>query len=125
MAILIGNELKLLTRDFSIDAKVFSSYFIFTAPVNNAAVITSVHIRCSAAVAITDEATIRIFPSFGLIFGTQKLIGLRDERDTWTFVTEAKTTVVAAGAQLKLAVDIPAVGTSQTILVDVSGYLII
>jgi hypothetical protein len=131
VAVLIGNEIKKLRTVGPIDAVTVIGPTLLLAPITNQAVITSIEIRCAAAVAITNEATITIeidaLPAFTAvpILTSQKLLGVTSADDRWTVVVRGGSVLVPSNAGLvRLTFDSAATGTSQTLTVDVFGYLL-
>ena len=127
MAIIFGNEINRLNRNVPIDTITVSGpTTIFTAPATNKVVITAVELRCTASSNISNEATIKItIPTGKEVFAPQKIIGVIDPDDTWTFVAEGHSIVVPASTAVRVVFDNAATGTSQTLLADVLGYLVI
>jgi hypothetical protein len=126
MAILVGNEIKRLNSEISVNAFSATAQAVYTAPADKKVVITSVVLRCDAAVAVSAPATakVEINPAAGDLFTAEILTGVVAVDDQWAFTVEARGIVVPAGARVDVTITNAATGTSQTLLADVIGYFI-
>ena len=97
---------------------------LYTVPTGLTTIIYSVVLRCAAASAITDEATISIGVAAGEndVFSAIKITGVKLVNDSWTFPPIGKAIRLLSGNILKLRVNTAATGTSQIIAADVIGY---
>jgi hypothetical protein len=127
MGIIFGNQINRLSKSIPIDTvSVVGPTAVFTSPATNKVVITSIELRCDAAVDITDEATIKFtIPTGKVLFAPQKIIGVIKVDDTWTFLSEGYSIVVPTATTVNIVFDNAATGTSQTLLTAVFGYLVI
>jgi len=109
-----------------INAKTVAATTLYTVPSGKTAVITRAVIRCTAATAITVAPTVGIGVAAGEDdnFASTALTGLTTDTAEWHFTRSGLAVKNAAAAVVKLGVDTGATGTSQTIAVDLIGYLI-
>ena len=108
-----------------INAKTVANTLLYTVPVGRTAVITGAVIRCSAASAIT------VGPSVGIGYpaGTSNIFAANATAITTTTAIFGLSLVGAsvsavAGSAINLNLTVAATGTSQTLSVDLIGYLI-
>ena len=127
-----GGGVALLDRGFtrslglvSVDAKVVAETTIFTVPAGKEARIWGVWLKCTAAAAITSGAEVGIGVAGGAddIVAQQKLLGVLAVNDSYRLMPFGKTIVAAAGAAIKVGIDVVPTGTSQTLEFDLIGYL--
>lgn len=127
-----GGGVALLDRGFtrslglvSVDAKVVAETTIFTVPAGKEARIWGVWIKCTAAAAITSGAEVGIGVAGGAedIVAQQQLLGVLAVNDSYRLMPFGKTIVAAAGAEIKIGIDVVPTGTSQTLEFDLIGYL--
>jgi len=109
-----------------VDAKVTGTTTLYTVPTGKTAVITGAVIRCTAATAITVAPALGIGVAAGEddIFASTALTGLTATTKVWSFGASGLAAPVAAAGVIKLGIDTAATGTSQTIAVDLLGYLV-
>ena len=126
MAILLGNEIKVLNSAAVVNAFSATAQAVYTAPATKKVMVTSVVLRCSAAVAVTVPCTakVEINAAAGDIFADEILVGVLAADDTWTFTAGARGIVVPAGGQIDVTITNAATGTSQSLLAEVIGYII-
>lgn len=126
MAILLGNEIRLLSNASVVNAFSATAQPVYTAPASKKVVLTSLVLRCTAAtgVATPCSAKVEINAAAGDIFASEILVGVLVADDTWTFIAEARGIVVPAGGQVDVTITNPATGTSQSLLAEVFGYII-
>jgi hypothetical protein len=110
-----------------IDATTVAVTPLFTVPTGKSAVITSVVIRCTVADTVAVSATASLGSeavTFANWFAAEDII----VADTNEFIIKTATTAVAivslAGEVFSLNITTGATATSQTIAVDVFGYLL-
>jgi len=126
MAILVGHEIRQLNSPTVVNAFVGGAQAVYVAPAGKKVVITSVVLRCAAAVSVTIPASakVEITPGAGDVFAAEIMSGVLAAEDTWTFTAEARGLVVPAGGAVDVTITNLATGTSQTFLADVFGYVI-
>ncbi len=109
-----------------IDAKATGTTTLYTVPTGKTAVITGAVVRCTAATAITVAPTLGIGVAAGEddIFASTALTGLTATTKEWTFVASGLMVNAAAAAAIKVGIDTAATGTSQTLAIDLLGYLV-
>jgi len=109
-----------------IDAKTTGTTTLYTVPTGKTAVITKAVVRCTAATAITVAPTLGIGVAAGEadIFASVVLTGLTTTATVWTFGASGLAVPVAAAGVIKVGIDTAATGTSQTIAIDLFGYLV-
>ncbi len=85
---------------------------------------TKVILRLASATGLTGSLTAGIGVAAGEddIFGSTVLSGFNSVDDTWTFLMEGKSKLVAANSQIKLGID-AAFGGTVTIDAEIWGYL--
>lgn len=108
-----------------INAKVTGATTLYTVPTGKTAIITSAVIRCSAATAITNGPTIGIGTATGTndIFALAAANALTTTTTIFGFSLVGMSVKVATGTAIKLNVGTASTGTSQTITVDLIGYI--
>jgi hypothetical protein len=126
MAILLGSEIRRLADAVSIDAFSATPQTLFVAPTSHDVVITSVVLRCTAAVGVATPAAakVELNPAAGDLIAEESLIGVLVVDDLWRFTAESRGLVVPAGSTVDLTITAAATGTSQTLSADVFGYFI-
>lgn len=115
-----------LASGITVDAKTVGTTTLYTVPTGKTAVITGAVIRCTAATAITVAPTLGIGVAAGEddIFASTALTGLTATTKEYHFVLSGLTVKNAAASVINLGIDVAATGTSQTLAVDLIGYLI-
>lgn len=109
-----------------INAKTVANTSLFTVPTGKTAIVTSVVIRVTAATAIT------VGPSAGIgnVAGTNNIAAsatmttLQTTADDFIFIISGASKATAAAGQIYLNLGTAATGTSETIAVDLIGYLV-
>ena len=127
MALLLGNEIRVLDSAGTVDTFSGTAQPVYTAPAGKPVVITKLVLRCVSAtgVSVPCTAKVEINPAAGDVFTEQELVGVLAVDDMWTFDAEARGLVVPGGSQIDVTVTAIAVGTSQTLQAIVIGYVII
>ena len=126
MAILLGNEIKVLDNTGTVDAFSATAQAVYTAPAGKSVMITQVVLRCTASVGVATPATakVELNPAAGDLFLDEEMTGVLLPGSTWTFTSEARGLVVPAGGQVDVTITNAATGTSQTLVAEVIGYVI-
>lgn len=109
-----------------INAKIIANTNLYTPPTGKTAIITGYIVRCSAATAITIGCTAGI----GNVSGTNNIapsqamttLTSTDDLFEWAIVGMSVTVTTGNSAFFNLAT--AATGTSQTLIVDLIGYLV-
>lgn len=109
-----------------INAKTVANTALYTVPTGKTAVITGATIRCTAATAIT------IGPSLGIgnvsgtnnIFASSVITGLTSTTTSFGFSFVGMSVVTTAAGIIYCNLGNGSTGTSQTISVDLIGYLV-
>lgn len=122
----IKGGIPVLSTTTAIDGKTIANTSLYTVPAGKTAVITGAAVRCSAATAIT------IGPSAGVgnvagtnnIFASAAITALQTTTDVFGFSLVGMSKVTAAAGQIFLNLGTAATGTSQTLAVDLYGYLV-
>lgn len=117
-----------LSTTTGINAKTVGNTNIYTVPTGKTAIILGAVIRCTAAVSITTPA----FAGIGIgadstedtICASQEMSGLKNSGDLYHFWVIAHSVIVPANEVVEFGIDTGAVGTSQTVAVDLIGYLL-
>lgn len=110
-----------------VNAKTVANTVLFTpVPAGKTLIVTKVVIRCTAAVAITNGATIGIGRTAGTsdIFTDTNLAALTTTSNIFGFELYGMSVSVAAGGSVYLNLSVAATGTSQTLAVDLLGYYV-
>lgn len=116
----------LLSTTTGVNGKTVGTTTLYTVPTGKTAVITRAIVRCTAATSITVGAVggIGIATGEDDIFASTSLTGVIDTSKAWVFDSLGSTTLGVATNVIKLGIDSAATGTSQTLAVDLYGYLI-
>lgn len=98
---------------------------VYTVPAGRTAIITSANVRCTAATAITTGPTLGMGVAAGEddIYASTALASFLSVGQLYGFTTNGMSVSVAAGSVVKVGIDTAAVGTAQTVTVDLVGYL--
>jgi len=125
MAILIGSVVQRLATFSGISATAVASTPLYTVPTGRTAIITAVVPRVTAQTAATVPATAQIesSPAAADIFPSELMTGVLVVNDDWTFAAGAKGVALPAAATVSINITVAATATSQTLSVDVVGYL--
>lgn len=113
-----------------VNTKVTGTTLLYTVPAGRRAIILSAIIRCVTATAITVGPTLSIgqnSPSYNDIYASAVLTGLISTSGTGSsfgFGSIGLFAQGAPGATIDLSITNAATGTSQTISVDLNGYLV-
>lgn len=116
----------ILSTTTGIDAKSATTTTLYTVPSGKTAIIKGAVVRCTAASSITVGPTLGIGVAAGEsdIFASTALTTLTTTTVIYDFPTGGVLVNAAAGAAIKVGIDAGATGTSQTIAIDLIGYLI-
>lgn len=116
----------ILSTTTGIDAKATGTTTLYTVPVGKTAIITGAIIRCTAASSISVGPTLGIGVAVGEddIFTSTAITALTATTKDFGFQTVGMSVPAAAGALIKVGLDSASTGTSQTIAVDLIGFLI-
>lgn len=109
-----------------IDAKTTGTTTLYTVPTGKTAIITGAYVRCTAATAITIGPTlgIGIAANEDDIFASTALATVTATTNVWGFVTSGLQRNAVATSVIKVGIDAASTGTSQTLAIDLVGYLI-
>lgn len=110
----------------SISGTATGATSLYTVPAGRTAIITSANVRCTAATAITVGPTLGIGVAAGEddIYAAVSLASLISVGQLYGFSTTGMSVSAAAGSVIKVGIDTAATGTSQTLTVDLVGYLV-
>lgn len=99
---------------------------LYTVPTGRTAIITSANVRCTAATAITVGPTLGMGVAAGEddIYAATSLASLTAVGQLYGFTTTGMSVSAAAGSVIKVGIDTAATGTSQTLTIDLVGYLV-
>lgn len=99
---------------------------LYTVPAGRTAIITSAHVRCTAANTISTGPMLGIGVAAGEddIYATTSLAALLTAGQLYGFSTSGISVSAVAGSVIKVGIDTAATGTSQTLTVDLVGYLV-
>lgn len=116
----------LLSTTTGIDGKAVANTALYTVPGGKTAIITAATIRCSAATAITVGASAGIGNISGTsnIFSSTAMTTFTTTTQCFQFAAVGVSVITAATGQIFLNIGTGATGTSQTLSVDLLGYLI-
>lgn len=115
-----------LSTTTGINAKTATTTNLYTVPSGKTAVITGAYVRCTTA----DNATVVCTAGIGVAAGEADicpavaLTGLTATTVAFAFVPPILPVTVAAASVIKLGIDVGATATTQTIAVDLIGYLV-
>lgn len=118
--------ISVLSSTGSINAKTIAATNLYTVPAGRTAIITGATIRCTAASAITVGPALGIGVAAGEqdIFASTAINALTTTLVIFGFTAVGMSVSAAAGAVIKVGIDTGSTGTSQTIAVDLMGYLL-
>lgn len=105
----------------SINALATGFTTLVTIPAGMSLQVVAVHLRCTAAVAITVEASARVVLPGGDVYPNQILTGLDTAGLVYRFPSGGVKVVGAAAELLRLEIVTGATGTSQTLSAQVYG----
>lgn len=116
----------ILSSTTGIDAKSVATTNLYTVPTGKTAIITGATIRCTAASAITVGPTLGMGVAAGEddIFASAAITALTTTAKIFGFASMGMSVSAAAATIIKLGIDVASTGTSQTVAVDLFGYLI-
>lgn len=120
-----GTFVGVLSQTAGISATATGTTNLYTVPDGKRCVVTGATIRCTAATAITDAATLGIGVAAGEedIIDSQKVLGVHAALDAYRLNPTGKMILPQSGEIIKLGIDTAATGTSQVLAVDLYGYL--
>lgn len=110
-----------------INSKSTGATALYTVPTGKTAIITEAFVRCTAASAITVGASASIgqnSTAFDDFVGITILTALLATTDAFPLRATAKFVQAAAAAVVNIKITTAATGTSQTLAVDLYGYLV-
>lgn len=115
----------LLSTTASINAKVVANVTLYT-PSGKTAYVTGAIVRCTAATVITNGPTFGIGTNAGAsnIYAQTNLAGLTSTSVAYNFAAPGIMTIAASGTPILGGVTVVATGSSQTISLDLWGYLL-
>lgn len=121
----------LLSTTTGINAKTVANTALYTVPAAKTAVVTWIIIRCTAAAAITVGPTVSVgrnATSYNDIYASEVVSALTNPGpgagSMFGFGTIGMSSLAAAADVITLALTNASTGTSQTIAVDLIGYLV-
>lgn len=114
-----------LSQTSGIDAKIVATTALYTVPAGKTAVITAATIRCTAASSVSGGPTLGIGVAAGEadIFASTALTGMTTTANVWGFQASGLAVSAATAAVIKCGVDVSSTGVSQTLAIDLIGYL--
>lgn len=115
-----------LATTTGINAKSIAATTVYTVPTGKTAVITEVIVRCTAASSITNGPTASVgFTSTAYtdIYAAQNMIALTGTTSIFGYSTVGMSASAVAATVIKFNISTGASGTSQTVAVDVIGYI--
>lgn len=115
----------ILSRTTGINAFTTGNTTLFTVPTGKTAIITRAIVRVSAATAVTNGPTASVGGTATAdVFASTALTALNATTKMFTFSQVGMSTLVPASTTVKLNISVAATGTSETLAVDLIGYLI-
>lgn len=115
----------IISQTTAINAKTVANTTLYTVPTGKTLIVSALIVRCTAASAITNGPTVNVFTvSAGDVYPSTAINALTGTSNIFGFGTIGMSISVAAGATLSLGLTVVSTGTSQTIAVDVMGYLV-
>lgn len=111
----------------NINAKSIATTTLYTPPSGKTAIITGAIVRCTAASAITNGPTVSVgmtSSAYSDIFAATALNALTGTTSVYGFSLTGMSVSIAGGTAIKANLSAAATGTSQTISIDLIGYLI-
>lgn len=119
-----GMPVQLLSTTTGINAKTAASTTIYTVPAGKTLVVTRVVVRVTAATAITVGASASVTASTsGTIYASNAMTTLTATPQLFKFPDDGISVTAGAGETIAFVVGTGATGTSQTVSVDLIGYL--
>ena len=113
-----------LSTTTGINAFSATSTNLFTVPTGRTAVITDAFVRCSAASSVSGPATAGVGVTGSDVIASTSLLNLTSTTKLFRLAASGSSVPVAAGSVVKFNIDAAATGTSQTLVVDLLGYLL-
>jgi len=120
------NQTGILSSTTGINGKTVTNTNLYTVPSGRTAIITGYVVRCSAASSITVGASAGIGNSGGTnnIVASQAMTALLTTSDLYVWNIQGGSKTVAAGSSVFFNLGTAATGTSQTLIVELIGYLL-
>lgn len=120
-----GNSPQVLSTTTGINAKTAASTTLYTVPTGRTLVVTDCIVRVTAASSITAGPSASITASTsGTIFASSAMTGLTATPQLFAYPTSGISVTASAGETIAFVVGTGATGTSQTVAVDLIGYLL-
>lgn len=115
-----------LSSTGGINAKTVAATTLYTVPAGRTAIITAATVRCTAASAITIGPALGIGVAAGEqdIFASTAITALTTTAVIFGFAAVGMSVSAAAASVIKVGIDTGSTGTSQTIAIDLMGYLL-
>lgn len=116
----------LLSTTTGINAKTTGQTTIYTVPAGKTAIITQVIVRCTAASSITNGPTASVgytSAAYTDIYAATNIAGLTATTAIFGYSTVGMSKNAVAATVIKLNISTASTGTSQTVAVDVIGYI--
>lgn len=116
----------ILSKTTGINAKSTGQTTLYTVPTGKTCIITQAIVRCTAATSITNGPTASIgFTSTAYtdIYSAENMAGLTGTTTIFGYVTVGVSALAVTGTVIKCNISSAASGTSQTVAVDLIGYL--
>lgn len=109
-----------------IDGKSVANTAVYSVPAGKSCVVTAAVIRCTAASAITVGPSVGVGSAAGTsnIFSSTALAALIDTTGVFGFQLIGMSVIVAASGTVYLNLGTAATGTSQSLAIDLIGYLV-
>lgn len=116
----------LISTTTGINAKSTGTTTLYTVPAGKTFIPMSAMVRCTAASAITVGPTLGIGVAAGEddIYASTAINALTTTAKIFSFSTIGMSVSVAAAGVVKVGIDTASTGTSQTIAIDLMGYLL-
>ena len=126
MAIILGDQVRILRSTPSVNGLAVASTPIFTAPAGRKVSIEKVVVRVTAhnGVSVPPTAQVEIGAATGDVFASDLLTGLLTTDTKYTFDSQGKSLVVPAGQTVSLNITVGGTGTTLTLSVEVLGVFL-
>lgn len=113
----------ILSITTGINTKSTGATTLYTVPTGKTAIITGAYVQCTAATAITAGPTADIGVTAADIYASTAMTALTATTKVFQYTTGGVFSSSAAGALIKLNINVAATGTSQTVSVILTGFL--
>lgn len=123
----VSASIGVLATVTSINTKTIAQTNLYTVPTGKTAIITAAIVRCTAATSITNGPTASIgftASAYSDIYVGQNMIALTGTTSIFGYSTVGMSASATAASVIKFNITTAASGTSQTVAVDLIGYLI-